>query len=144
MPTTTTPPTWFRIVAVLLVLWGLMGVGACVQQLRLGAEAMGPASAYDRALYASLPAWYNGIYAVAVGAGLLGSLALIARRRIAVTLYLVSLVAVVVQFGWLFAATDIVAVRGAGTVVPFPLFIAGVAAFQLWLARRAAARGWIA
>ena len=143
MPVVTTPPFWFRIVAVLLPLWGLIGVGACVQQLRLGAEAMGPASAYDRALYASLPAWYNGVYAVAVGAGLFGSLALIARHRIAVPLYLASLVAVVVQFGWLFAATDIIAVRGAATVMPFPLFIAAIAGFQLWLSQRAATRGWI-
>jgi len=138
------PPVWFRIAAAVLILWGMMGVAACIQQVRLGADAMGPATAYDRALYRSLPGWYNLVYAVAVGAGLLGSAALLAGRRIAVGLYLASLVAVIVQFGWLFAATDIAAVRGAGTVLPFPVFIAAVAAFELLLARRAAARGWIA
>lgn len=55
----TRPPAWFRSVAILLLLWGLAGCYTCVQQFRLGAEAIGPASDYDRALYASLPIWYN-------------------------------------------------------------------------------------
>jgi hypothetical protein len=143
MPTAAKPPFWFWIAATLFALWGLMGVGACIQQLRLGAEAMGPATEYDRALYASLPGWYNIVYAVATGAGFVASLAMLLRRRIAVPLFALSLLAVLVQFGWLFAATDIVAAKGAGTVLPFPLFIAAVAVVQLWVGWRAEARGWI-
>jgi hypothetical protein len=140
----TRAPAWFRIVAVLLLLWGAMGVFACVQQVRLGAEAMGPSTAYDRALYLSLPGWYNVVYAVATGAGLAGAAALLARSRHARPLFALSLAAVVVQFGYLFATTDIVAAKGAATVLPFPLFIAAVAAAELWLATRAIRRGWIA
>ncbi|MCU6454725.1 hypothetical protein LPN01_11620 [Sphingomonas sp. A2-49] len=137
-------PTWFRIVAVVLLIWGAVGVFACVQQLRLGAEAMGPADAYYRRLYASFPGWYNPVYAVATGAGLFAALALLARSALAGPLYVLSLIAVIVQFGWLFAATDLIAVRGAAQVVPFPVFIAAVAAFGVWLAQRARRRGWIA
>jgi hypothetical protein len=140
----TRAPAWFRIVAVLLLLWGAAGVFACVQQVRLGAEAMGPATAYDRALYASLPGWYNAVYAVATGAGVAGAAALLARSRHARALFALSLAAVVVQFGYLFAATDIVPAKGAATVLPFPLVIAAVAAAELWLATRAIRRGWIA
>jgi hypothetical protein len=136
-------PRWFRIVAVLLVLWGAMGVWACLQQVRLGADAMGPASAYDRRLYASLPFWYDAVYAVATGAGLLGALALVRGSRLARPLFALSLAAVLVQFGYLFATTDIVAAKGAGTVLPFPAFIAGVATLQLWLAQLGTRRGWL-
>ena len=62
-------PLWFRMTTGVLVLWGLVGCFMCLQQFRLGADAMGPASDYDRALYSSLPVWYNAIYAVAVGTG---------------------------------------------------------------------------
>ena len=137
------PPVWFWIVALVLLLWGVMGMIACIQQFRLGAEAMGPADAYQRALYASLPAWYNWVYLVAVGAGLLGSIALLLRSAAARTLYIVSLIAVVVQFGWLFATTDMIAVRGFATVALFPIFIVAVAVFQIWLAGHARRRGWI-
>lgn len=143
MPATKPAPVWFRIVAILLLLWGAMGVFACVQQIRLGADAMGQATDYDRALFAALPAWYNGVYAVATGAGLLGALALLFRSALARPLFIVSLIAVIVQFGWLFVTTDIVAAKGAATVLPFPIFIIAVAAVQVWLAGRAIRAGWI-
>ncbi len=138
------PPVWFWIVAILLLLWGLSGVFACVQQWRLGPEAMGPATNYDRILYARIPAWYNLVYAVATVGGMLAAVALLARSRWAETLFVVSLIAVVVMFGWLFAATDIIAVKGPATVLPFPIFIAAVAAFGIWLSRLARQREWIA
>ena len=139
----TRPPVWFRFVSVVLLLWALAGCYACVQQFRLGAEAMGPASDDDRALYASLPIWYNAVYAVAVGCGLFGAVALLARSVLAVPLTFLSLIGVVIQFGWLFATSDIVAVKGAD-VAAFPLVIAGVALLSVLLARHARARGWIA
>lgn len=137
-----TPPAWFRVLTIVLLLWELIGCYACVQQFRLGADAMGPASDYDRALYASLPIWYNAIYAVATFAGAAAMLALLLRSTLAIPLTVISLVAVVIQFGWLFATSDIIAVKGVWTVY-FPLFIAALAAFMVWLARFARARGWI-
>lgn len=135
-------PTWFVAIAILLVAWSAMGVFACVQQFRLGADAMGPATQYDRDLYARLPIWYNAIYAVAVGTAFLGALALLFRSLLSIPLFAISLVAVVVQFGWLFAATDIIAVKGVW-VTYFPLAIFAIGAFSLWLARFARARRWI-
>lgn len=137
------PPAWFWIVAIILLLWGAQGCYACVQQFRFGAEAMGPATDYDRALFAALPAWYNWCFAVAVGASLLGSIALLIRSSAARLLFIVSLVAVLIQFGYLFATTDIIAHKGAGVVLPFPLVITAVAVFQLWFAGLAQRRGWI-
>lgn len=139
----TRAPAWFRIVAILLLVWGAAGCYACLQQFRLGAEAMGPASEYDRALYASLPGWYNPVYAVAVVSGLLCALALLARSRVALPLFLLSLGAVIVQFGYLFLTTDLLTIKGAGATLPFPIFIAAVAAGASWLSSRAIARGWI-
>jgi hypothetical protein len=136
-------PTWFRIGSVVLLLWAIAGCYACAQQFRLGADAMGPASAYDRALYASLPVWYNAVYAVAVGCGLLGAVALLARSVLAIPLTTLSLIGVLLQFGWLFATSNIVAAKGAWTAI-FPLVIVVVAGLSVLLARHARSRGWIA
>lgn len=137
------PPWWFWVVGIVLLLWGAMGVFACVQQFRLGADAMGPADAYQRAIYAALPVWYNWVYAVAVGAGFLGAVALLARSERARGLFVVSLAAVVIQFGWLFATTDMVARRGFVATALFPILIVVVAVVQIWFAGVAARRGWI-
>ena len=133
---------WFRVAVIAFFLWSLSGVFACIQQFRLGAEAMGPASDYDRALFASLPIWYMAVYAVATGCSLLGALAMIAGSVLSVPLLTIALVAVMIQFGWLFATTDIVAVKGAG-VAYFPLLIRAVAAGALKLAHLGRRRGWI-
>ncbi|WP_341207321.1 hypothetical protein [uncultured Sphingomonas sp.] len=135
-------PWWFYVAAAVLVLWGVMGVAACVSQLRDGADAMGAASDYDRALFAQLPLWYRVDYAIATGTMLLGALALLARTRHAVALLTVSLVAVMIQFGWMFAMTDIIAVKGP-YVLYFPLLILAIGALALHLAHVARRRGWI-
>src|SRR3546814_15568400 len=59
------PTAAFRVVAILLTLWNAFGCYAWYLQWTLGADAMGPATQYDRQLYAALPGWYNGVYAIA-------------------------------------------------------------------------------
>jgi len=133
----------FWVVAILLTLWAVAGCYACYLQFVYGPEAMGPADKYDRALYASLPLWYNYCYAVAVGAGLVGAIGLLIRAAWAGVAYLVSLIAALVQFGWLFIATDILVKKGAATVLPFPIFIILMAVFSMWFAVQAYRQDWV-
>ncbi|UVO49788.1 hypothetical protein M0208_04375 [Sphingomonas sp. SUN019] len=138
-------PPWFRIVAIILILWGLIGCWFWYTQFRYGAESWGPdITDWDRAFYAALPGWYNAVYFVAVASGAAGAVALLLRSGLAVSLFVVSLVAVIVMFGWTFVATDLIAHKGLLVATGFPVFIAVVAAYQVWLARSAKARGWIA
>ncbi len=137
------PPAWFWVVAIVILLWAAMGCYACYQQFRLGAEAMGPATDYDRGIYAALPVWYNWLYAVAVGSGLLGAIALLMRSAVARLLFIISLVAVIAQFGYLFATTDIVTVKGAAATLIFPIVIVLIAVGEIWFAGHSRQRGWI-
>ncbi|WP_298672196.1 hypothetical protein [uncultured Sphingomonas sp.] len=135
-------PMWFRIAALLLVIWGAGGVFSCVQQFRLGADAMGEATAYDRALHAALPGWYNWVYALAVGSGFAGAVALLLGKAVARPLYLISLIAVIAQFGYLFATTDIIAAKGVW-VTYFPLAIVAITLIAVRLAGVARRSGWV-
>ena len=136
-------PGWFKVAAVVLILWNLIGAYACLQQFRLGADAYGPATAYDRAIFAAMPAWYNWNFALAEAAGLAGLAALLLGRRLALPLLILSLLCVILQYGYLFATTDIVAVKGVWTTY-FPAFIAAVCVVQITLARLGVRRGWLA
>ena len=133
-------PAWFTVAGVLLILWGLMGCASLYGHFVMGPDIHQNPTAYDRELYASLPMWYGIVYIVAVLSGLFGAIALLMRRKLAVVLSAVSVVAVIIQFGWMFLATDIIGAKGLW-VVYFPLLILAVQLFQLWFANRAASKG---
>lgn len=137
------PPVWFWIVAGLATVWALLGCLAFFMQATMGAAELAKLPPAQREIWEMTPAWVLGAYAVAVGAGLLGSLALLARRRWAWELFALSLAAVIVQFGWTFLATPILTTVGPAGSIPFPLFIAVVCIAEIVFARSAAARGWL-
>lgn len=136
------PPAWFTIVGIVLLLWGLAGCVSLYAHFVIGPDMDPNATEWDRRYYAAMPMWLNLVYVVAVLAGLLGSVGLLMRAKWAGTLYLLSLIAVAVQFGYIFAATDVIAVKGVWTAY-FPAFIFAMALFQLWFAGLANRRGWL-
>jgi len=88
-----------------------------------------------------MPVWLWVVYAVAVGAGTLGAILLLMKKAAAATLFLVSLIAVLVQFGYTLGATDLVAQKGLVVAAGFPAFIVVVAVVQLVYARSMVAKG---
>lgn len=136
-------PTWFIAVAVILLLWALAGVASFVAHVFIGEEMAAKQSAWDLVYFRALPAWFVWDYALATLAALAGAVALLMRSRFAVLLYVLSLVGVAIQFGYVFAGTDLLAHKGAAATVPFPLFIALMGLVQVVLARLAARRGWV-
>lgn len=142
MAATVKPPLWFWVIAVLLLLWAAMGCLAWYSQWTQGPAAWGPVDDWARTYYAALPGWYDYVYGVGTIGGLLGVVALLLCHRLAITLFWTSEIAVVVMFGYTFAATNLIAHKGAGTVA-FPVVIAAIGAFEIWLASLAARRGWI-
>ncbi len=137
------PPNWFWIAGIVLLLWDLAGLFAYYSHMTVDAEALAAMSDYDRTYYQQLPVWFGYVFALATLPALSGSAALLARSKFAWPLYALSLIGVILQFGWVFGATDMIAVKGAAVAVPFPLFILLMAVVQLWLAGVAIRRRWI-
>lgn len=135
---------WFIILVGVLILWGLAGCASFYAHVQYGPAIDPNATDWDRAYFAALPGWFNIDYATAVGAGLLGSIALLARSKAAGLLYVVSLIAVLIQFGYVFFATDLLAHKSVAMTVPFPAFITAMAILQVWLAGYARDRNWTA
>jgi hypothetical protein len=136
-------PLMYWVIGFLLTFWGLAGCYACYMQFIHGAEAMGPATAYDHALFEGLPVWYNYCYAVAVVAGLAGGFGLLMRQGWAGIAFLISLTAAIIQFGYLFVTTDIIVKKGAEMVLPFPLFVIAVAFGAMWFTVHAFRKDWV-
>ncbi len=136
---TATPPTWFRVVAGVALLWNVLGVVAFIGQQTMDPATLPPA---ERSFYEATPAWATAAFAVAVFAGVLGCIGLLLRKSWAVTVFLVSLLGIVVQIGHsLFIGNGIEVFGAAGFILPGLTLAIGVA--LLWLARLAMARGWL-
>lgn len=144
MPLRNTAPLWFWGIAILLTLWGAIGVFAFYADRAMTAADVAKLSAFQQDLRAHQPYWLVIAYGVSVWSGLLGALALLLRSALSRLLFVVSLVSVVLLFGWVFATTGIIAAEGFGKAAAFPIFIIVVALFQVWLATQAIKRGWIA
>lgn len=138
----TKPPNWYYAVAGILTLWALIGCYAYLSQVTMGPAELAQLPAQQREIWAMMPAWVIGAYAIAVWSALAGAICLLLRLAFARSAYGVSLVAVVVQFGWTFAATPILSIMGASAAA-FPIFIAVVGAASVWFANLARGRGWL-
>ena len=66
-------PIWFIVVSVLALIWNVMGIMAYIRQAYMSDELIAQLPEADQQMFASLPAWYTGAFAIAVFAGTLGS-----------------------------------------------------------------------
>ena len=116
-PVSSKPPFWFMIAALAAVLWGVAGAYACYSQLTLS-----PAQ-----LAALPPAQADAFSTMSIAI------------RIA---FIVSLIGVIVQFGWLFGPYQGVAKLGPAAL-GFPGFIVAVGVLEILFADLALRRGWL-
>jgi len=137
------PPWWYWAAAIIALLWTLLGVVAWTLDLLMDPADLAQLPAGQQALYVARPAWVFVLYAVAVFSGFAGAIGLLMRRRWVTTLFLLSLAAVVIQFGYILFGMDAIALLGPGKALPFPIMITLFGVFLLWFARYARRHGWI-
>ena len=136
-------PAWFRVIAIVAVIWMLFGVMAWVMDLMMDEAALAQMSEAQRQLYAARPRWLFAVYAVAIFSGLIGAIGLVMRKSWATTLLAISLIAIVIQFGYTFLGMHAVEILGPAAAVPFPIVIFLIGAALLWLSLLAKRSGWI-
>ena len=135
-------PVLFWIVAILALLWNLFGLFSFYYHFTATPDVVATWPDAQQRIAAATPRWIFAAFAVATIGGVLGSLGLLLRRRWAVPVLLLSLLAIVVQFSSYYLLTPTWALTGAAGAA-LPLCIALVGLFLWWYARRAAARGWL-
>lgn len=141
-PPPKTAPFWLRAAAILGLAWNLFGVYQYIGTFTAaGQAAMTAGMTPEQAqLYLGLPAWISVVFAIGVFTGLAGSLALALRRRMALPMFVVSLIAYVLLF-----AGDLY--HGVFAAIPVQLAILAavvlIAAGLLWITRIGALYGFL-
>lgn len=136
------PPRSFFIISIVAFLWNVLGVMSYIMQVTMSTETLATMPEAERALYEEIPSWVTGAFAIAVFGGLLASAGLVLRRAWCVPLYLISLVAIIVQFGYWLFVMDTIEVMGIEAVY-VPLLITAVAIFLVWYSRDAKSKSWL-
>ncbi len=133
-------PRWFWVVSWISLVWNLMGVAAFLGQITMDTGSLLNA---ERAFHESMPVWATIAFGVAVSAGVLGSVALLLRQRLAILTFIVSFFGIVIQDVHSIFIGDGIEVFGpAGLVLPF--LTLSIAAALIGHARYSATKGWIA
>jgi len=91
------PPVWFWIVSILALIWNAMGVNQYLQQAYNTESFRALYTPEQLALTDSTPAWATAAFAIAVFGSVLACILLLLRKKIAKTVFLIALIAIVVQ-----------------------------------------------
>ena len=135
-------PAWFKVVAVVALLWNLLGCFAFFSDLRLTPEDLAKLPEAQQALYAARPGWAVAATAAAVFGGVLGSIGLLLGRKWARPAFVVSLLGILVQDFGLFVLADGASLAGPVAIVMQGIVLAAGIELVL-LSRKGIARGWL-
>ena len=132
-------PAWYWLAAVAALLFEGTGALLFANSLTLVPATL-PLD--QRAIFEATPQWMTIAWAVAIGAGLIGAIGLLLRRRFAEPAQLISLLAVAVQFSGLFLVEQLRELTPEDhLIVPVVILLLSYGIWQL--ARLAKRRGWL-
>lgn len=136
------PPKWFMVIAVIFLLWNLMGVFEFLMYTMMSEEMLQQMDEIDRNIYMQQPMWTIVAFGVATITAALASLGLTLRKKWSHYLFLVSLLAVLVNMYYTFFVMDIVGLKGA-TASIMPVAVIVIAVFLLWFSYHSIQKKWI-
>ena len=136
------PTTLFWIIGVASLIWNGLGVMQYLTLAYITDDMKAALPEAERALYENIPAWVTAAFAIAVFGGLLGSIFLLMRKKVAKTAFLISLIAIIVQMSYNLFMSKAAEVYGpGGMVMPIMVIIIGV--FLLLYSKRSTEKGWL-
>ena len=136
-------PKWFTAIAIVALLWNLLGCLAFFADLQLSPQDVAKLSPAQQALYNARPGWAVAATALAVFGGAIGCVGLLLRKKWAFILFCLSLVGILAQDFGLFVLVNGATLAGAVAVI-MQLLVLAIAIGLVFLSRLAIARGWLA
>lgn len=137
----TKAPIWFWIIAALALAWNALGVMAYIADVSQTPEQLASQSQAIQDLVASRPVWATSAFAIAVVAGLLGCIGLLLRKAWSMTVFWLSLIAVLVQQFYAFGIAEMHKhIQGS---LALPIMVTAVAIFLVWFAKFCRSKNWL-
>ena len=138
--TKTKTSTGFWIIGIVALLWNLMGVFAYLQQAYMTDADLAALPEAQRTLYENIPAWVTGAFAIAVFGGTLGAILLLLKKRSAKVVFVISLIAVLVQMTYNLLLSDAMQILGANAAI-MPVLVLVIAIYLVIFSNQQAQKG---
>jgi hypothetical protein len=139
--TTNKPSKSFWLISIIALIWNLMGVNQYIQQAYMTDSFKAMYNEKQLNMILDSPSWATAAFAIAVFAGSLGCLALLLRKRIANTLFVISFIAIVVQN--IDALTRFNFSEFNTMEISMTFMIPICALFLIWFSKNAINKSWI-
>lgn len=137
------PTVVFWIIGVIALLWNVMGVNAYIQQAYSTEAYRSQYNAEQLAFIDSSPSWVTAVFAIAVFAGVLGSIGLLLRNKWSSFVFKISLIAVLAQMGYSFFMTNSIELFGTVAGLVMPLIVILFAVFLVWYSNNSLIKGYL-
>ena len=135
-------PKWFWVVAVIALLWNLLGVVSFYMHVFISDETLQALPVAEQDLYNSYPLWTEIAFGIAVLGGILGAIGLVMKKKWSKSVFILSLLAILPQMTHNLFFTNAREVYGPGTeVMPIMVIVFGV--FLVWFSSFGIKKGWL-
>jgi len=128
------PSINFWIISILALLWNLIGIFAYLGQSFMSKNAIQSLSQSEQNYLSNLPAWVTAAFASAVFAGLFGAVGLLIRKKIALPLFVFSLITLIIQQQYNFFIQNDIDINGVKLILPLMTLFIGI--FLVWFSSK--------
>lgn len=123
---TNKPTTSFWIISVIALIWNILGVVAYLGQAYMTDEMIATLPKAEQLYYANIPPWVTAAFATAVFGGLLGCIALLIKKKMAYFLFILSLIALLIQASYNFIIQENMPVETTQMIWSLVIILVGI------------------
>lgn len=130
------PSALFWVIGIIALLWNGMGANSYIQQAYNTEASTAGLNQEQIDMLQNMPAWYTALFAIAVFAGVIAAITFLMKKKIAVTLFMVSFLAALInQIYWLFG-TNAVEVFSEMQPYLWPILIIVLGLIFIWFSKK--------
>ena len=118
---------WLKVIAIIAIIWNLFGVISYLMHAYMSNETLATLPKNQQEFMTNLPSWRMASFAIATFGGLLGSIFLLLKKKIAIPLFILSLIAIIIgNYYDIFMVNYYKDADVNGLILPFLILIFGI------------------
>ena len=141
--TTTSIPRTFWVIGIVALLWNLMGLASFFAQVMMSADVLASLPEEQQEMYIHTPIWLKAVHGIATVGGCLACVGLLLKKKWSMPLFMISLIAIVLQMGYSIFFTDASEILVAAQAYVIPILVIGIGVFLWYYSKSANAKGWL-